>query len=101
MKNGLEICDNTWIIETGWGNDYATGCLRDYVYFKKYYKLVAIDLSKQQKLDADHRAIQKLNFTKILRKKLHKYSLSLKKRKNVLVFSKWTIKFLWFCFILI
>ena len=35
----------------------------DYPYFKKYYKLVAIDLSKQQKLDADSKAIQQINFT--------------------------------------
>ena len=35
------------------GNDYTTGCLLDYVYFKEYYKLIAKDLSKQQKLDAD------------------------------------------------
>ena len=30
----------------------------DYPYFKKYYQLVGIDLSKQQKLDADAKAIQ-------------------------------------------
>ena len=42
---------------------YATGCLLDYIYFKKYYKMIAIDLSKQQALDADPRAIQQINFT--------------------------------------
>ena len=35
----------------------------DYVYFKKYYKVIAIDLIKQQELDADPRAIQQINFT--------------------------------------
>ena len=32
-------------------------------YFKKYYKLIAIDLGKQQKLDTDPKAIQQVNFT--------------------------------------
>ena len=35
----------------------------DYAYFKKYYKTIAIDLSKEQALDADPRAIQQINFT--------------------------------------
>ena len=40
-----------------------TGCLEDYPYFKENYKMVAIDLSKQQTFDADPRAIQQTNFT--------------------------------------
>ena len=43
---------------TGQGDDYTTGCLLDYLYFKENYKMIAIDLSKQQALDADPRAIQ-------------------------------------------
>ena len=35
----------------------------DYTHFEKYYKMIAIDLSKQQALDADPRAIQQINFT--------------------------------------
>ena len=45
------------------GDDYTTGCLLDYSYFKNYYKMIAIDLSNQQALDADPRAIQQINFT--------------------------------------
>ena len=41
----------------GIGDDYTTGSLLDYDHFKKNYKLVAIDLSKQKELDADPRAI--------------------------------------------
>ena len=48
---------------TGQGDDYTTGCLLDYSYFKKNYRLIIIDLSKQQALDADPRAIQQINFT--------------------------------------
>ena len=44
------------------GDDYTTGCLLDYTYFEKY-KMIAIDLSKQQALDANPRAIQQINFT--------------------------------------
>ena len=51
-------------IATGQGDDYTTGCLLDYDYFKKYYyKMIAIDLCKQQVLDADPQAIQQINFT--------------------------------------
>ena len=50
-------------ITTGQGDDYTTGCLLDYSYFDENYKIIAIDLSKQQALDADPRAIQQINFT--------------------------------------
>ena len=45
-------------IATGQGDDYTTGCLLNYTYFKENYKIIAIDLSKQQALDTDPRAIQ-------------------------------------------
>ena len=48
---------------TGQRDDYTTGCLLDYSYFKNYYKMIPIDLSKQKALDADPRAIQQINFT--------------------------------------
>ena len=50
-------------IAAGQGDDYTTGCLLDYSYFKENYKLIAIDLSKQQALDADPTTIQRINFT--------------------------------------
>ena len=43
------------------GDDYTTGCLLDYSYFKDHNKMIAVDLSKQQALDADARAIQQIN----------------------------------------
>ena len=55
--------ENIRKIATGQGDDYTTGCLLDYPYFKNHYKMIAIDLSKQQALDADPRAIQQINFT--------------------------------------
>ena len=56
IKNDLKAYDNIRKIATGQGDDYTTGCLLDYPYFKRYYKLIAIDLSKQQKLEADPKA---------------------------------------------
>ena len=50
-------------IALGQGDDYASGCLLDYAYFKNYYKMITIDLSKQQALDADPKVIQQTNFT--------------------------------------
>ena len=44
-------------------DNYSTGCLLHYVYFQSYYKMIAIDLSKQQALDADSKATQQINFT--------------------------------------
>ena len=49
-------------IATGQGDDYTTGCLLDYQYFKDRYNLIAIYLSKQKELDADSRAIQQIEF---------------------------------------
>ena len=51
------------------GDDYTTGCLLDYNYFKKYYKIMAMNLSKQQALDANPKVIQQINFTANLNRK--------------------------------
>ena len=60
IKNNKITYDNIRKIATGQGDDYTTGCLLDYPYFKKTYKMIAADLSKQQALDADPSAIQHL-----------------------------------------
>ena len=53
IKNNKVTYENIRKIATGQGDDYKTGCLLDYPYFKDTYKMIAIDLSKQQALDAD------------------------------------------------
>ena len=63
IKYDLKTYDNITKIATSQDDDYTTGCLLGYPYFKKYYKLIVVDLSKQQKLDADRKAIQQINFT--------------------------------------
>ena len=49
VKNYHEIRN----IATEQGDDYMTGCLLDYQYFKDHYQLIAVDLSKQKALDAE------------------------------------------------
>ena len=63
IKNNKITYEDLRKIATGRGDDYTTDCLLDYPYFKDRYKLIAIDLSKQQALDADPRAIQQIKFT--------------------------------------
>ena len=60
VNSMTETYENIRKIATGQGGDYTTGGLLDYSYFKNHYKLIAIDLSKQQALDAYPRAINKL-----------------------------------------
>ena len=63
IKNNKVTYENIRNIAIGQGDDYTTGCLLDYPYFADTYKMIAVDLSKQQALDADPRAIQQINFT--------------------------------------
>ena len=58
INNDFKAHENIRIIATGLGDDYTTGCLLDYPYFKENYKIIANDLSKQKALDSDPRAIQ-------------------------------------------
>ena len=55
--------ENITKIAIGKGDDYTTGCLLDYPYFKENYKMFAIDLCRENEWDADPRAIQQINFT--------------------------------------
>ena len=62
-ENDLGTYDNIRKITIGQEDDHATGCLLDFNYFNEYYKVIAIDLSKQQALDADPKAIKQIKFT--------------------------------------
>ena len=62
VQNDQRTYDNIPTITIIQGDDYTTGCWLDYVYFKSYCKVIAIDLSKQQALDPDLKAIQQINF---------------------------------------
>ena len=83
-------------IVTGQGDDYTTGCLLDYPYFKKYYELISIDLCEQQKLDTDPKAIQQINFPANLAREegARMYFIIEEAKETVLDFSKGTVKVL-------
>ena len=63
----IKICKTTYEnirkIATSQGDDHTNGCLLNHAYFKNYYKMIAIDFSKQEASDADPREIQQINFT--------------------------------------
>ena len=48
VKNNLRTFDNIRKISIGQGDDYTTDRILDYNYFNEYYKMIVIDLSKQQ-----------------------------------------------------
>ena len=72
--------------------DYATGSLLDYNYFKKRFKLVAVDLSKQKELDADPRAIQQIEFKYTLGTNSTIYWVLERSKETILEFYKETVK---------
>ena len=65
IKDNKVTYKNIRNIATGKGDDYRSGCVLDYSYINDTYKMITIDLRKQQALDADSRAIQQINFTEI------------------------------------
>ena len=88
--------ENIRRIAAGQGYDYTTGRLLDYTYFKENYKMIAIDLSKQQALDADPRAIQQINFTANLDRagNTRFYFILEEAKETVFEFSQGTVKVL-------
>ena len=63
INDSIKQYDEVRKISTGQGDDYTTGCLLDFAYLEKNYRLIAADLNKQKALDADSRAIQQIVFT--------------------------------------
>ena len=76
----------------GKGEDYTTGSLLDFDYFKNHYKLVAVDLSKQKELHADPRAIQQIEFKYTLETNSTIYWVLEKSKETILEFYKGTAK---------
>ena len=76
---------------------------RLYSHLEKYYKMIAIYLSKQQGLDADPKATQQINFTRNLErnKNTTMFFIIEKSKETILDFSKGIVKVLWIYFALI
>ena len=96
IKNNKITYANIRKIATGQGDDYTTGCLLDYPYFANTYKIIAVDLSKQQALDTDPRAIQQINFTSNLDRagNTRVYFILEEAKETILDFSQETMKVL-------
>ena len=94
IKNDKVTYKNIRKIAISQGNDYTMGCLLDYIYFKKYYKMITMDLSKQQALDANPKAIQQIKFTANLDRagNTRLYFLLEKARETIFGFSQGTVK---------
>ena len=73
-------------IAIGNGDDYQTGCLLDYRYFKDHYEIIVVDLSKQKELDSDPRAIQQTEFYGMLKTNSQVCTVLEKSKETVLEF---------------
>ena len=92
INDSIRKYDEIRKIATGKGDNCATGCLLDYDYFKKNYQLIAIDLSKQRKLDADPRVIQQIEFIGMLKTRSNVFTILEKSKETILEFYKGTVK---------
>ena len=99
INDSIKQYDEIRKISTGQGDDYTTGCLLDFAYFEKNYRLIAADLSKQKALDADSRAIQQIIFTGKIKATVANTRVIIfyvleKSKETILEFSKGTTKVL-------
>ena len=91
VKNNLTTY-NIRKIATGGGDNYTTWCLLNYPHLEKYFELNEIDLSKQQKLDVNLKAIQLISFTGNLENDATMLFVIAKAKETVLDFSIGTVK---------
>ena len=100
INDSIKQNDEVKKVPTGQGDDYTTGCLLDFAYFEKNYRLIVADLSKQKALDAYPRAVQQIIFTG-KRKSTEEntrviiYYILEKSKETILQFSKGMTKVLW------
>ena len=86
LKTEEEACEK--IIDISRNNEFMTGNLLDYDCFKKYYKLIAIDLSKQQVLQENENLVQQINFIGRLEEAANVFIIIEKKENTILEFSQ-------------
>ena len=99
INDSIKQYDEIRKISTGKGDDYTTGCLLDFSYFEKNYRMIAADLSNQKALDADSRAIQQIIFTSEIKVTVANTRVIIfyvleKSKETILEFSKGTTKVL-------
>ena len=98
VNDMIKQYDEVRKVSTVYGDDYTTGSLLNYAYFKDNYRLIVVDLSKQKALDADPRAIQQIVFQGVIggnyNTKIRLYTILKQSRETVLEFYKGTAKLL-------
>ena len=99
LKDDKVTYENIRKVSTGQVDDYTTGCLLDYPYFKDNYKMIALELSKQQMLSGNPRANHQISFTAILNRNDENaytriYFILEEARATKLYFSQETVKVL-------
>ena len=94
INDQMKKYDEIRKIATGKGDDYTTGCLIDYQYFKDHYQLTAVDLSNQNELDTNPRAVQQIAFYGKLKTNSQVCTALEKSKETVLEFYKGTTKVL-------
>ena len=96
VKSDMRTYDNVRKITKDQRDDYTTGFLLDYRYFKENYMSIAIASSKQQAIDADVKAIQQISFTGNLDRpgQTRMFSIIEKANDTTLYFSQGTVRWL-------
>ena len=99
INDSIKQYDEVRKVSTGQGDDYTTGCLLDFAYFEKNYRLIAADLRKQKALDADSRALQQIIFNGQIKSIVANTSVIIyyilkQSKETILKFSKGTTKVL-------
>ena len=99
INDSIKQYDEIRKVSTGQGADYTTGCLLNFAYFEKNYRLIAADLSKQKPLDADSKAIQQIISTGKIKSTVADarviiYYILERSKETILQFSKGTTKVL-------
>ena len=87
VNDSIKQYDEVRKISTGKGDDYVAGCLSDFPYFERNYKIIDADLSKKKALDADSRAIQQIIFTRHTDAQIRVYYILEQSKKTILEFS--------------
>ena len=90
INDWIKQYDEVRKVSTGQGDDYTTGCLLDFSYFEKNYRLIAADLIEQKVLDADPTVIQQIIFTDKESGNIAIYYILEQSKETILNFSKET-----------
>ena len=94
INDSIKQYDEIRKISVGQGDDYTTGCLLDFAYFEKGYRIIAADLSKQKALDADPRVIQQIIFTGKTNQDVVIYYILKQTKETIFQFSEGTTNIL-------